>query len=812
MADHDVDPEALIAQLSVEEKVALAAGADLWHTVGVPRLGIPVVKVTDGPSGARGRNFSGGAPAACFPCGTALGATWDVDLVERVGAALAAEVRSKRAHVLLGPTVNLHRHPLAGRNFECYSEDPHLSARMAVAMVRGLQGAGVGACIKHFVANDQEFERMTISSEVGERTLRELYLRPFEAAVHEAGVWSMMSAYNRLNGTYCAEHEWLLTSLLRDEWGWDGYLISDWFGAKSTVPSANAGLDLEMPGPPTWMGDKLAAAVTSGAVVEAMLDEKVRRLLRLAERTGAGTAFGADPSQPEMWDDDPSRRQLLREAAAASIVLLHNHDGALPLVEGSGLTRIAVVGPNAAVARVQGGGSAQVPPPYEVTPLDGLREAFSNMDVEVVYARGCTNGRGAPLLEPSLIGGGCQIDYFGDRSLTGPPVATQRIDQSRVVWLGNIAPGVDPTSWSARLTADYTAGTGGDHGFRVLSLGTKAMRVDGIDVDLGAKQAVPLVAGATYRIEVDVIPAAEAAPISIFELRCRLPEGDDLIADAVAAVSGVGRDAVDAVIVVVGLDADWETEGKDRTTLDLSGRQDELVESIATAHPRTIVVVNAGSPVRMPWVERVAAIVQLWYPGQEGGHALADVVTGSVNPSGRLPTTFPHRIEDTPAFTSYPGERDEVVYGEGVFIGYRWYDARSIAPRFPFGHGLSYTSFSYGPLTIERVDDGSADGWAACVDVTNTGALAGREVVQCYVSDEEASVARPPKELVGFTVVDLAPGATTEARIPFDRRSLSFWDVKAHAWTAEPGRFTVAVGGSSAVLPRQADLVLESTE
>jgi beta-glucosidase len=815
--------EQLLGDLDLAEKVSLAAGSDMWHTPGVARLGIPALKLTDGPNGARGGTAPGaGLPAACFPCGSALGATWDVELVRRVGAALGEEARSKRANVLLAPTLNIHRHPLAGRNFECYSEDPQLSPLMAVAFVGGVQSRGVGACVKHFVCNDSEFERHTISSEIAERPLREIYLRPFEAAVREAGAWSLMGAYNKLNGTYACEHPRLLTGILRGEWGFDGFVVSDWFATQSAAPAAAAGLDLEMPGPARRFGGDLEAAVASGEVPEAVLDEMVRRMLRARLRTGA---FEEDSERPERAVDRPEHRALAREAAAAAIVLLRNEGSVLPL-DAARLTRLAVVGPNAASAVIQGGGSAQVTPHYAVSALEGIARRCGEA-VEVLHERGCTIHKAMPVIDreylaPDASGpGSLRTEFFEGTAFEGPAVHVEEAPRSDFTWFEAPVPAVTSELFSVRCTASLVPPETGIYTFGLTAVGRSRLSVDGrVVVDnwdpsergesfFGAGSAertgqVELSRGEPCEVVVEYARVSAKGPISGLRAGCLLPAPPDALERAVACAAGA-----DAAIVVVGLNREWETEGSDRLDMELPGRQAELVRRVAAANPNTVVVLNAGSPLAMDWIDDVAAALQLWYPGQECGNALADVLFGEVSPSGRLPTTFPKRAEDAPSHPWYPGADGRVEYGEGVFVGYRHYDAKGVEPRFPFGHGLSYTRFDYGSLSLSADEIGPGDDLEVAVEITNTGDRAGREVVQLYVSDLEASVPRPEQELAAFEVVALEPGKTAPLRLRLDRRALSFWDEATQGWRAEPGRFEARVGASSRDVRARATFTLK---
>ncbi len=808
--------EALLSELTLEEKAALVAGASLWQTNPVPRLGIPPLRVTDGPNGARGGHFGGGATAACFPCGTALAASFDPALVEAVGRALGEEARTKRAHVLLGPTVNMHRSPLGGRHFEGYSEDPLLAARTAAAFVRGVQSQGVAACVKHFVANDSEFERMSISSELDPRTLREVCLPPFEAALREAGAWSLMAAYNGLGGTTCSAHAGLLVELLRDEWGWDGVVMSDWFGTKDTVGSANGGLDLEMPGPPRFYGAKLAAAVRGGEVDGATLDEKVRRLLRLLARTGALDEGSEAP--PEEAVDRADHRALARRAATEALVLLRDPAGALPLERGT-LRRLAVIGPNARRTTIQGGGSARVSPHYQTNVLDALRASLG-AGVEVVYAEGCTNFKRLPVLENVEL----EMETFASPDLSGTSISERRVQRPDFTWLGDDAP-ARGRPFSSRLRGTFAAVSGGRQRFSLTAVGRARLFVDGaLVVDgwtapergdawfgFGNAEAFGEVALEAGRPVELVIEHAQERP-GVGGLRVghlAEPVGDP-VAEAAALAAGA-----DAAVVVVGTDAEWETEGGDRADLRLPGRQDELVTAIAAAQPRTAVVVNAGAPVAMPWAERVPALLFAPYGGQEAGNAIADVLLGDADPGGRLPTSFPRRLEDVACHALrdprvYPGQGGEVVYAEGVFTGYRHFDANGIAPAFPFGHGLSYGRFEYGALRVRAAELAPGEALELEIEVSNAGERPGQEVVQLYLADLEASLPRPPQELAAFAKVALAPGAATTLTLRVEPRAFAFFDAKQNAWVVEPGVFELRAGSSSRAIRSTARVVVEA--
>ncbi len=801
----------LLAEMTLEEQVSLLAGADFWTTVPVERLGIPAIKVSDGPNGARGGgSLIGGVTAACFPVGVALASTWNPALVEQIGAALAEEALSKGARVLLGPTVNIHRSPLNGRNFECYSEDPYLSARLVVAVVRGLQEHGVAATVKHYVGNDSEFQRQSISSDIGERALREIYLLPFEAAVREAGTWALMSAYNKVNGTYVSENPRLLRDILKGEWGFDGVVMSDWTGTYSTAEAANAGLDLEMPGP-TWLrGPRLVQAVRDGRVAADAVADSARRLLRLMTRVGAFD----DPAIPdEQAIDRPEHRALIRQAGAEGAVLLKNN-GLLPL-DMNARQRIALIGPNALTAQIMGGGSAQVNAHYRVSPLEGLL-AQAGPTVEIGCDTGCVNYKQLPLLA-----GPMALEFFNTSDLSGEVVARQELGQAEMMWFMDVLPGVDPWKFSARLTTQYTVEANGEYLFSLVSAGLSRLYLDdallvdnwsdwkvgdtffgfGSNEIIGAAQ---LQAGRAYNVRVEyAFPAPGAMAMKALRVGVTRPLGDEAIESALLAAA-----QADVAVLFVGLNGEWDTEGRDRPDIDLVGRQNELIERVATANPNTVVVLQSGGPVRMPWLDRVGAVLQAWYPGQECGNAIADVLTGRVNPSGRLPQTFPMRLEDNPAYINYPGENGHVLYGEGLFVGYRYYDKKGIAPLFPFGYGLSYTAFAYDNLRLSADTLAPGETLTVTVDVTNIGRRAGAEVVQLYIGDPQAALVRPEKELKGFAKVVLQPGERRTVSLSLDMRALACYDDARATWVAEAGAFEVLIGASSADIRARTQFVL----
>jgi len=803
MTDAVEDLETLVDQMTLEEQVSLLSGEDFWSLPAVPRLGIGKLRVTDGPNGARGGGgLIGGVTAAAFPVGIAIGASWDPELAREIGAAIAEEVKSKGAHVSLAPTVNIHRSVTNGRNFECYSEDPELTAALAVGYVTGLQENGVAATVKHYAGNESEIQRTTMSSEIDERTLREVYLRPFEDAVRKAGAWGIMSSYNRLNGAFTAEHRWLLTEVLRDDWGHDGVVMSDWYGSHSTAPTINAGLDIEMPGPTRDRGAKLLAAVEAGEVSAATVRASALRVLRLMERTGA---LRDNRPFEERADDRPEHRALIRKAGAAGAVLLKN-DGLLPLAAPAG--RIAVIGPNARVAQIMGGGSAQLNPHYRVSPWDGLAARVG--EDALSFAPGCTNHRWEPVWRSDIT-----VEFFDNRTLSGAPVHTERTEIADAFWVPPIGGGkVDDRVFSARLTGGFTPRVTGVHRFGVFAAGYSRMFVDGELIadahtgwtrgrtlfEEGCEEVVgekTLEAGRTYAVTIEFVSRPEAALVyAALRAGIGAPMGDAEIAEA-------ARTAADAdlALVFVGRSGEWDTEGSDLESIALPGRQDDLIAAVAAANPRTIVVLQTGGPVEMPWIDAVPAVLQAWYPGQEAGNAIADVLFGDAEPGGRLPQTFPRRWADNPTHSDdaavYPGRDGRVRYDEGVFVGYRHYDRAGVSPLFPFGFGLSYADFVLDALTAEATEAGAM----ASVRVSNRSGRAGSTVVQLYVGDDEARVERPVRELKAFAKVALEPGESRTVTFRLGPRDFAFYDAGAGVWRVEAGSFTLWAGFSAADLP-----------
>lgn len=648
--------ENTLAELSTEEKASLTSGADFWTTKGIEHANVASIMLTDGPHGLRKQNAASdhlglgdSVPATCFPPAAALGSSFDPELAERVGAALGVESAIENVAVILGPGINIKRSPLCGRNFEYVSEDPILSGVIGAGLVRGIQSQGVGASLKHFAANNQEDDRMRVSADIDPRPLREIYLRGFERVVTEAQPWTVMCSYNRINGVYASEDPWLLTRVLREQWGFEGLVVSDWGAVDDRVAALRAGLDLEMPSSGGQTDAQIVAAVESGTLEASVLDIASGRVLDLV----AKAARRPNISGPL---DVDAHHALAREVAGRSIVLLKNEGAILPLAQGAS---IAVIGEFARTPRFQGGGSSHINPTRVDAALDALTEAL----------------------------------------------------------------GTDRLAFAPGFTFD---GSGNAAALR--------------------EEAVTLAA------------------------------------------------AQDVAVLFLGLPDAAESEGFDRTHLDLPSVQLDLIDAVLEANPRTVVVLSNGAVVTLPFADRVPAIVEAWLLGQAGGSATADVLTGAANPSARLAETIPQRLEDTPAFGNFPGSQGHVRYGEGVFVGYRWYDARRIQVAFPFGHGLSYTSFAYGEPTVRLEESGDL---TVTVAVTNSGETDGREVVQVYIAPESSIVERAPRELKGFASVQIAAGETRTIELLVRRKDLAYWDIRVDRFVLEGGAYRIEVGSSS---------------
>ncbi|HUB41510.1 MAG TPA: glycoside hydrolase family 3 C-terminal domain-containing protein [Streptosporangiaceae bacterium] len=820
----------LVARLSLAEKVQLLTGADSWRTHESPAIGLRSMVTSDGPAGVRGTTKDERSPSACLPCPSALGATWDPQLVYRLAAAVGAEARSKGVDVLLAPTVNLMRSPLGGRGFEFFAEDPVLTAALAVGYVRGVQSAGVAATVKHFVANDTETGRRTYDARIDESVLHELYLLPFEACVRDGGAWLIMAAYNTVNGARMTESARLLRDVLKNDWGFDGVVVSDWDAALSTQASALATLDLSMPGPDGPWGEKLARAVADGSVSEDVIDDKVIRLLRLARRVGAldgphglpaaaasaglravNGAARNNYAAPAFVDDG-----LLRETTAASFVLLRNHDNVLPLNIGphdiSSVNSVAIIGPNALYPVIQGGGSAGVVPVSVATPVQALSAALPDR-VQVRSAVGCNTWHTVPeppagsLHDPVTGEPGIRLEFIDS---DGAVTSAEHRTSVDLAWWDGVPPGI---GWGEEgriaLTAVFRAETSGNYLFSAAGVGRLLLVADGVTVIDGETEvpddpveamtrpgelraALWLDADTETRLRLEFRPAADGAgPLAVRLGIVPAADDDDLLAEAVTAAA-----SADVAVVVVGSAELTESEGFDRSTLALPGRQDELITKITAVNSNTIVVVNSGMPVLMPWAARAAAVLFAWLPGQAFGTALADVLLGRSEPGGRLPVTLPAAESDSPVLHAIPAADGTLRYSEGPLIGYRGYDAADITPRYPFGHGLGYTDWAY-----ESVDCppqlGTSRDLELTVSLSNTGIRPGKEVVQAYLTAPAGPVGRPVRVLAGFATTRAAAGESVRISVTIPARLFARYNEDLAAWITPAGRYTIHIGRSS---------------
>lgn len=792
----------LIQAMTLEEKVGMLYGSGVgMENQGVARLGIPSIKMTDGPIGVRWEK------ATAFPSSISMGATFDPQLMHSLGVALGQETLAKGRDMLLGPCVNLSRAPLGGRNFESYGEDPILTSAFARAWVQGVQSQGVMASTKHFAGNEQEFERMSINVKIDERTLHELHLPAFLTAVR-AGTWSVMSSYNRLNGAYTSESGWLLNDLLKKRWGFQGFVVSDWGANHSTVESANAGLDVEMPLGEFWAHGQLVTAVRNGQVAEKTVDDKVRRILRAIIMSGKMTRVDARRPSVDVINS-PAHQALALKAAQDSLVLLKNN-GVLPL---SASQKIAIIGPHAKIARNNGGGSSRVVGYHDISPLEGLRNRTRGAKIE--FAQGSseiyqfttlngttvtslgTNGETVP---------GFRAEYFANMNLEGEPVLVRTDEDLNFDWMMEApAPGVPAERFSVRWTGTYRSPKTGDVDFAVRTDdGSRVYIDDQLLINDWNNHAATttrypfhLEKGREYRVRIEYFENTGGAEAR-FGFTSVVDERAQILRDEAAELA---RNS-DVAIIFVGSSEMQEGEGVDRPSMGLPSGQDALIEAVVAANPRTIVVLNSGGALLMPWKDKVAGIVQAWYAGQEGGNAIADALLGRTNFTGKLPVSFYKRDEDASSFGRFPGVNGQTAYTEGVFLGYRHLDSRGIEPLYPFGFGLSYTTFKMSRLQLRDGNASTRSPFAVfTVDVTNTGRRAGAEVVQAYVSPRNPRVVRPYQELKDFQKVWLRPGETQRVMLRLPKKSFAYYDAQAHQWRVDAGAFDVRVGNSSRNLP-----------
>lgn len=804
----------LLALLSLEQKVRLLTGADAWSLHALSPVGLRAMVLSDGPSGVRGRRFDPAHPSTSLPCPVALGATWDERLVTEVALALGEEARSRGVDVLLAPTINIVRTPLSGRGFECFSEDPLLTARIAVAYVSGVQEAGVGATAKHFVANDSETDRRTYDARITEQVLRELYLPPFEACVLEADVAMVMAAYNSVNGQTMTANSTLLRDLLKDEWGFQGVVVSDWSATRTTAPTALGGLDLAMPGPRGPWGDQLVAAVRAGTVPEDVIDDKVSRLLRLGRRVGAING-SVDAHAPDGGSDgavpaviDPA---LVREVTSRSFVLLRNQGELLPL-QSADVQRVALIGPNVTEPQTQGGGSVRVLPVVRPGVAESLR-ALGEFDAVEVH-RGCLTWATIPpprdgsLRDPVSGEAGVHVEI---RDADGDLHHDAWSPSSVLTWWDGLPGIVHRPGSELVMLARYRAAVDGPHVVGVAGVGQLSIAINGSVLAEATtlhpteiveafsrppelRVPLELEAGAEVEIRATYRPNVRGPEAGFVTMRLgvttRLDE-ERLLDEAVAAAT-----EADVAVVVVGSAEGTESEGYDRETLSLPGRQDELVRRVAAAQPKTVVIVNSGMPVLMPWVEDVAAVMQVWLPGQAFGEALADSVLGVVEPAGRLPISIPREAADSPVLEAKP-KGGELAYTEGLLVGYRGYDRSGRDPLYCFGHGLGYTEWTYESLILAAESVQEEQDLPLSVTVRNTGHRRGREVVQVYLEAPDDDPSRPLRVLAAFGNVEAEAGERVEMHLLIPARTFARFDPQAATWVWNPGTYTVRVGRSS---------------
>ncbi|MDD4227048.1 MAG: glycoside hydrolase family 3 C-terminal domain-containing protein [Mariniphaga sp.] len=800
--------EDLLQRMTLDEKAGFLTGVDMWHFKGVERLGIPAMQVTDCGHGVTvilNREGNEAGSASCFPTAVGQAATWDRHLIREVGAALGRETRATGSAMLLAPMVNMKRMPLNGRNYEVFSEDPVLSGELAASFVDGVQSEKVGAVIKAITANNQQKYQSQLNVRMNEQALREIYLPSFEIAIEKANPWGVMTAYNGLNNSHTSENKHLLQEILKNEWKYEGFVVSDWRGVHS-LEAIVSGLDLEMPGPGKFLTkENILDAIENKRLSTNELDDKVRRILRAYIKTG----LIDDPKPVLQAEINTEKHQLLaRKVAEEGMVLLKNDRDILPLKKN--INKLAVIGPNAAEARLGGGGSASVSPFYSVSPLEGI-ENYCDANTTILFEEGAGLNGNFKIVESQYLihdsngrpKQGLKAEYFSNTQLKSTPAVTTVDEMVDFSWgWANPKPGINKGSysvrWSGRLlppeTGNYKIGISASSGGFRLYL-NDSLVIDEWDVKSAENFEADL---ASINKTVDVLLKKEV-PVGVqiefykrtnrnfIRFEWEIPGHNSLeLAKKAAAES-------DAVVIFAGLSNFFEGGNNDRSGLELPGDQNLLIEEMAKINPNTVVVLINGSPVAMPWIDEVHAVLEAYYPGQEGGHAIARVLFGDVNPSGKLPETFPVKLSDNPAFTHYPGDGKKVDYEEGIFVGYRHYEKNNIKPLFPFGYGLSYTTFQYSDLKITKENDS----FVATFQIKNTGDVSGAEVAQLYIRDVHASEPRPDKELKNFAKIFLSPEEKKKVSLKMNPRDLSFFSLQKGQWIVEPGEFEILIGSSS---------------
>ena len=767
-------------------------------------MGIPAFSMTDGPLGPRGKG-----PNTVFSAPINFAAAWDVDLIRRIGEAMGEETRALGFNLLLGPCINISRVPYGGRNFESFGEDPYLMAEMTVPIIKGIQSKNVATCTKHFVGNNQEWNRFDVSSEIDERTLREIYFPAFKAAVQRAGTYSIMGGYNRVNGIYANENKYLLTDVLKEDWSFDGIVISDWGAVRTTVKTAKAGLDLEMPNG-KYLGEKLLKKINDGEVDAAILDDKVDRILRVMFRMGL---FTETPDAYGGYINTPAKKKLALETAQKSIILLRNtplsgqENNFLPLKKDQ-INKIAVIGPNAATARLGGDGSGHSNAFSPISPLQGIKD-FVGDDIEVTYAFGVKQKRkDLPIVSENMyvledgMTPGIKAEFWNNKNLEGKSVAT-KIDKSVNFSWGfeeSPVPGVvNDDKFSARWTGKLKSPGNGQFEVGVKADNGVKLYIDGnLLINSWTDQApgqfktdyYEFEEGKLYDIKIEFYE-------NIGTCRVRFGLAPVIGGNELQEAIDIAKEA-DVVILNLGMAKNYEGEQRDRDYLELPPMQLKLLNEILKVNKNVVVVLNNGSAMIMnDWNDKVPAIIEALYPGEKGGKALAQILFGELNPSGKLPFTIMKKWEDHPAALTYPGEKEIAYYSEGIFMGYRHFDKFNINPLYEFGFGLSYTTFEYSDIKLSSDEMTQNDTLKVSLTVTNTGEMDGDEIIQLYISDKKASVEREVKSLKGFIRINLKAGESKPITFQIDKNSLSFYDVNNKKWVAEPGMFEVLIGASS---------------
>ncbi|KAF4221525.1 hypothetical protein CNMCM5878_008773 [Aspergillus fumigatiaffinis] len=818
------DVDYVLANITEDEKIALLSGSDFWHTHAIPRFNVPAVRTTDGPNGIRGTKFFAGVPAACLPCGTALGATWDSDLLHQAGVLLGKECLAKGAHCWLGPTINMQRSPLGGRGFESFAEDPHLSGIMAKSIILGCESTGVISTVKHYVGNDQEHERRAVDVLVTPRALREIYLRPFQIVARDAHPGALMTSYNKINGKHVVENPAML-DIVRKDWNWDPLIMSDWLGTYTTIDSMNAGLDLEMPGPTRYRGKYIESAMQARLIKQSTINKRARKVLEFVERAGR-----APVSVEETGRDFPEDRALNRTLCANSIVLLKNDGNLLPIPKT--VKKIALIGSHVKTPAISGGGSASLEPYYAVSLYDAVVEALP--DAEVLYEAGAYAHKMLPVIDRML--SNAVIHFYNE-----PPekertlLATEPVVNTAFQLMDYNARNLNRSLFWATLIGEFTPDVSGLWDFGLTVFGTATLFIDdGMVIDnitrqtrgtaffgkgtvqkVGSKQ---LTAGQTYKIRIE-FGSANTSPMKAIGVvhfgggaahlgACLHMDPEQMVANAVKMAT-----EADYTIVCTGLNRDWESEGFDRPDMDLPPGIDALISSVLdVAADRTVIVNQSGTPVTMPWADRARGIVQAWYGGNETGHGIADVLFGDVNPCGKLPLSWPVDVRHNPAYLNNMSVGGRMLYGEDVYMGYRFYDKVGRDVLFSFGHGLSYTTFSVSPEASVSPSIFSPDSPpTARVLVKNTGPVSGAQILQLYIAAPNSATPRPVKELHGFTKVFLHPGEEKTVDIHIDKYATSFWDEIEDMWKSEEGIYQMLIGNSSQEIVSRGEFRVEQT-